>query len=207
MHQPTKTQKTRSTTSNPIGSTASGNIVSSDVSDKKTETKISGCISSDFIVIHEPATSNEGVRYYGEGSERKYHSYGTSQHAEIVSGEPASKISKKQIKRRAESAMQLISAIAGGDTTDQELVISEMINLNKGLFDKLLPRAECVMTAEQAISIQSLLRLPTNKFRNLRRCLNNMDLNILPSVRKFSKIKNKWLLMLINPKLKLVQLG
>ena len=45
------------------------------------------------------------------------------------------------------------------------------------------------LTAVQAISIQSLLRLPTNKVRNVQISVSNLHMNILPSEKKMRKEK------------------
>ena len=45
------------------------------------------------------------------------------------------------------------------------------------------------LTPTQAIYGQSLLLLPTNKVRNLRVCLSNMNMNIFPSEKQLRKEK------------------
>ena len=47
-----------------------------------------------------------------------------------------------------------------------------------------------VLTPIQAVSLQAILRLSNNKVRNMRSCLNNLNMNIWPSERKTRKAKD-----------------
>ena len=67
-----------------------------------------------------------------------------------------------------------------------------MVKANKDLFRNVLEKAGFkleVLSAEQAINLQSLLRMPTNKVRNLRLCLGKFGANILPSECHIRKVR------------------
>ena len=86
---------------------------------------------------------------------------------------------KKEIQKR----VHFIDDIADNISSGQSLVLySELVNLNKKVFTKILQ-----VSAKDAVTMQSLLRLPTNKMRNLHVCLNNLKMNILPSEWKMNK--------------------
>ena len=82
-----------------------------------------------------------------------------------------SEINKKEIQRRAKFIDNVSCAVAGSSSVEQwQLLYTELIKLNKEFFkqpvkdagfdllEKLIP--------EQAINMQTLLHLPTNKLRN-----------------------------------------
>ena len=94
---------------------------------------------------------------------------------------------KKEIQNR----VHFIEDIADNNCSGQSLVLySEFVNLNKKVFTEILQESDISivkLSAKDAVTMQSLLRLPTNKMRNLRVCLNNLKMNILPSERKMTK--------------------
>ena len=73
---------------------------------------------------------------------------------------------------------------------EMDLVLTEMVNLNKRfryIFIQAKLNKNTVMTPTEAVSLQSLRHLPTNKVRNLT---TNLNMNILPSERKMRSAKN-----------------
>ena len=81
--------------------------------------------------------------------------------------------------------------IAGSSSNaEQSLLFAEVIKANKELFKNALQKAGFkleVLSAEQTISMQPPLRMPTNKIRNLRICLSKFNVNILSSERQIRK--------------------
>ena len=73
------------------------------------------------------------------------------------------------------------------------ILYTELVRLNRDIFVKAIKEGGIdvmeTITAKDAMSIQSLQRLPTNKIRNLRICLSNLCMNILLSERKMRKAK------------------
>ena len=105
-----------------------------------------------------------------------------------------SEINKKEIQKRAKFIDDVSCAVAGSASVEQrQILYTELIKLNKEIFKQPVKNAGFYLmgklTPEQTINIQTLLRLPTNKLRNLRTCLSNFNVNILPSERKLRKLK------------------
>ena len=105
---------------------------------------------------------------------------------------PCSSVSKKEVQKRVKLVDNMAGNVAGS-IDDKKILYTELIKLNKNPFQDALKDAGFnlmeTLTAVQAINIQSLLRLPTNKVRNLRISLSNLGMNIFPSERKIRKEK------------------
>ena len=83
---------------------------------------------------------------------------------------------------------------SGSSSIDERcLLLTEFLKSNKELTKQAITKAGFkildTLSAEHTISLQSLLRMPTNKMRNLRIFLNKLDVNILPSERKVREVK------------------
>ena len=165
---------------------------------KGTSTNIEGIQSSDIIVINQQIEHSvfKGKRYFGHHETQKK---GTTGHTNIYFEVPeqnkiCSEINKKEIQRRAKFIDDVSSAVAGSSSVEQrQLLYTELIKQNKEFFKQPVKNAGFdlmeKLTPEQTINMQTLLRLPTNKVRNLRTCLSNFNVNVLPSERKIRKAK------------------
>ena len=166
--------------------------------DKSTITHIKDIRMKDIIVVdkEEDGIFN-GLRYYGD---KENHTKTTSGHInsyfEISDKlKPCSDILKPDIPRRAKIFNQILSQITGSSSSEGgRLLLTELIKTNKDIFHDSLPDAGFklleVLSPEQAINVQSLLRMPTNKLRNLRICLSKFNANILPSERQIRKARD-----------------
>ena len=108
---------------------------------------------------------------------------------------PCSEILKPDIQRRAKIFNQFLFQISGSFSSEERrLLLTELIKTNKEVFHDSLHDAGFklleVLSPEQAINLQSLLRLPTNKLRNFHICLSKFNAIILPSERKVSKARD-----------------
>ena len=134
-------------------------------------------------------------------SDKKKLTGGASIYAEIpFSKHAASEVGKKELQRQAKFLMDVAVNVASASSTNEvvteketDLALTEMVNLNKERFHNIFIQAKMntntVMTSTEAVSLQSLLRLPTNKVRNLRHILTNLNMNILPSERKMRGVQ------------------
>ena len=136
----------------------------------------------------------KGTRYFGNKEKhRKSTSGWINTYLEIaINTKTCSGIGKKDIRKRAKLLSQISCHIAGSSSNEERsLLFAEVIKANKELFKNALQKAGFklmeVLSAEQTISMQSLLRMPTNKIRNLRICLSKFNVNILPSERQIRK--------------------
>ena len=165
---------------------------------KKTQTEIKN-VTSDIAILDTKVSSTlyEGVRYYGYEKGKKKLFTSNKCYAEISTElAPSSTVTRKVIQSRARYAMEIIGVLASptNDEAETQLLITEMMRCNSSIFNKAGEKAGVqapqLLSPEQAVSIQSLLRLPMNKVRNLRRGLAN--LNVFPSERKMRAVqKNK----------------
>ena len=85
---------------------------------------------------------------------------------------------------------KLVSKISspGDNNEETRLVLTEMIKQNRDLFLRAAESARMPMlqmlSPEQAVNLKSLMRLPMNKIQNLRCCLSNLNMNMIPSEQK-----------------------
>ena len=136
----------------------------------------------------------KGIRYFGNKvTHRKATSGWTNTYFEIsTKTKPCSEINKRDIQKRAKLLGTFTCYLAGSSSNEERLLLfTEFIKANKDLFKDSLQKAGFklleVLSAEQAISMQSLLRIPTNKVRNLRVFLSKFNANVLPSERQVKK--------------------
>ena len=165
---------------------------------KSEGTEIEG-VFGDLILIkkEESPGIHIGQRFFRLGEKKKLTSGFDNTYGEIPEDkEPSSMVTKKEIQRRAKFGMKLISKIAGPEDNgkEKELVLTEMIRANKELFMRAAEKAGIpllqMLSPEQAANIRSLMRLPMNKVRSLRRCLSNLNANIFPSERKMRVVQS-----------------
>ena len=101
----------------------------------------------------------------------------------------AGKPIQKRVKQFNEEAM----VISGGTVEDRTFLYTELIRLEKELFENVLRDAGfnflTNMKPVDGVQLQSLLRLSTYSFRNLRRALENIEMNILPSEGEMDKVR------------------
>ena len=161
---------------------------------KHTLTEISD-ISSDLVAVHnQKGAIFTGKRYFGtkssyvrksDGKVRKYFEIPEYQ-------EKTLEITKKELQRRIHLIEDVMKHVSKGET---EILYGELVNLNKDMFRKIIKNTAGIsltemMSSKDAVAIQSLLRLPTRKMRNLRVCLNNLRMNVFPSEKKTRKEKS-----------------
>ena len=132
----------------------------------------------------------KGTRFYGESKFKRVTDGKVRCYAEFPDyQEPCSKISKKELQWRVHFIEDVVHNVAKDESTS--ILYTELVRLNKDIFMNAIKEGGInvmeTITAKDAMSIQSLLRLPTNKMRNLRICLSNLRMNILPSERKMRK--------------------
>ena len=144
--------------------------------DKSTITHIKDIRMKDIIAVDKEEDGIfKGLRYYGD---KENHTKTTSGHInsyfEISDKlKPCSEILKADIQRRAKIFNQILSQISGSSSSEERrLLLTELIKTNKDVFHDSLQDAGFkvleVLSPEQAIDVQSLLRMPTNKLINLR---------------------------------------
>ena len=102
----------------------------------------------------------KGTCFYGESKFKRVTDGKVGCYAEFPDyQEPCSKISKKELQRRVHFIEDVVHNVAKD-------------RLNKDIFMNAIKEGGInvmeTITAKDAMSIQSLLRLPTNKMRNLR---------------------------------------
>ena len=85
-------------------------------------------------------------------------------------------------------------ASSSKEKSETKLILTELVRIHKPLFQESFAEGgldtSVSMTSTVAVSMQSLLQLPTNKVRNLRHILSNLDMNILPSERKMREVQS-----------------
>ena len=164
-------------------------------SSKSVMTAIHGIIERDVAVVNNDDHRTQffhGKRYYGNQSRHTKSSDGWSHvYAEFAEHKMAcSQTSRKEVQKRAKFIDDVALAVSSPvpNIDEKQLLYTELIRVNKETFQKSLKNAGFslmeTLTPTQAINIQSLLRLPTNKVRNLRLCLSNMNMNIFPSEKQ-----------------------
>ena len=149
---------------------------------------------NDLIVVDHDFDKEgifKGTQYFGNKEKhRKSASGWINTYFEIaINTKTCSGIGKKNIRKRAKLLSQIschIATLLGhhlmkNDPCYLPKLSSRIRNCLKMQFRKQ------VLSAEQTISMQSLLRMPTNKIRNLRICLSKFNVNILPSERQIRK--------------------
>ena len=167
---------------------------------KGTNTTIEGIVNTDIVIATEYIGTSaifKGKRYFGNDSKHKKSTAGW-ENLYFEFGEhnkPCSGITKKEVQKRAKFIDDISCTVARRSSSTKEcgVLYTELIRLNKDVFDQSIKNAGYDLmetsTPQQAVNIQSLLRIPTNKMRNLRNCLSNFKSNILPSDRKIRKFK------------------
>ena len=157
-----------------------------------------GTKSSDIVILHQQVGKScfKGKRFSGSNDSQKK---STTGHVNLYFDVPekhknCSEINKKEIQRRAKFIDNISCAVAGSSSVEQrQLLYAELIKLNKEFFKQPVKDDDFdlleKLTPEQAINMPTLLRLPTNKLRNLRISLPNLNVNVLPSERKMRKVK------------------
>ena len=163
----------------------------------KTSTLIEDIIKRGIIVVNEVSCEGiiKGIQYFGNNSKFKRSSDGkTHRYVKLPEHkEPYTKLSRKEVQKRAKFVNDITCNVANSvssDTPDKEseILYTELIRLNPDLFQKPLKEAGLhimdTMLPSDAIDLQSILRLPNNKVRNLSVCLSNLKMNILPYERK-----------------------
>ena len=162
-----------------------------------TSTTIEGTQSCDIIIINQQvANSGKGKRFFGRHDAQKKTTAGhTNIYFEVPEqNKTCSEINKKEIQKRTNFIDDVSCAVAGSASVEQrQILYIELIKLNKEIFKQPVKNAGFdlmeKLIPEQTINIQTLLQLPTNKLRNLRTCLSNFNVNILPSEQKLGKLK------------------
>ena len=151
-------------------------------------------IRNDIIVIDQVQSDYilKGVKYFGynpnikRSTQGKVHYY--AEFPQYIA--PCSKISRKEVQKRAKFIDDVACCVAK-TTEDVGLLNTELIRQKKDVFINSLKDSGIMvmetLTPKDAVSIQSLLRLPTNKVRNLRTCRSKLSANIFPSERKMRK--------------------
>ena len=106
---------------------------------------------------------------------------------------PSAYVSDQEMQRRASLSLSSLKLIAGSDS-DSDLVL-----LLSYVFRKVgIPIVKAglmaigynlfrVLTVSEAVQLQSLLRMPTNSFRRLRRIFGKFGFKIFPSEPKMRK--------------------
>ena len=155
---------------------------------KSVVTPMKGIMDKDVIIFDKNLGPQIylGRRFFGSQSKHKKSSDGWSHfYAEFAEHKNAcSQISQIDVQKRAKFIDNLSTKISSPalipSDDEKQILYTELIRLNKETFHKSLKDAGFslmeVLTPTQAINIQSLLRLPTNKIRNLRVCLSNLNL-------------------------------
>ena len=98
-------------------------------------------------------------------------------------------IGKRDLRKRPKILGKFSCYLAGSSSNEElALLLSEFMKANKDLCKDALQQAGIklldTLTVQQTITLQSLLRMPTNKIRNLRIFLSKFNVNIFPSERK-----------------------
>ena len=148
----------------------------------------------DLIVMKEKLSPSisRGTRYFGSKSCYKRMNNGFDYfYAEFpVNKAPASSVGKKELQKRSNFVYDVSEYVASSskEKSETKLLLTELVRIHKLLFQETFADSgldtSVSMTPTEAVSMQYLLRLPTNKVRNLRHILSNVDMNILPSERK-----------------------
>ena len=179
---------------------------------KKSETVIQDIVSKEIIVaMQEKSTLAKGVfvgtRYFGDSEQP--HVKATSGHTYTYFGvpnhvAPCSQVTKHEIRKRSQRVNYFASQLSGSACDEERgLLYADLILTNKSLFRGCLEEAGFQLlsriTPEDAVALQTLLRMTRSSFRNLRLCLSNLDANILPSEGQTEKEKkpmaSHWLLI------------
>ena len=158
---------------------------------KNVTTELNDIIYTDVIKVTDNLSKNmfQGAQYFGMHSKHKRLWDG---HVRTYVQLPTSRnpllLTKKEIQKRVHFIEDIADNISSGQSSlYSELLYSELVNLNKKVFTEIYDISIVKLSAKDAVTMQSLLRLPTNKMRNLRVCLNNLKMNILPPERKMNK--------------------
>ena len=139
---------------------------------KSVMTAIHGIIEKDVVVVNND--DHRTQCFHGKQSKHTI-----SSDAEFAEHKMAcSQTSMKEVQKRAkfidDVALPVSSPVPNID--EKQLLYTELIRVNKETLQKFLKSAGFSLmerlTPTQAINIQSLLHLPTNKVRNLRLCLS-----------------------------------
>ena len=130
----------------------------------------------------------QGARYFGMHSKHKRLWDGhVRTYAQLPTSRNPLLLTKKEIQKRVHFIEDIADNISGGQSS---VLYSELVNLNKKVITEILQESDISivkLSAKDAVTMQSLLCLPTNKMRNLHVCLNHLKMNILPSERKMNK--------------------
>ena len=167
---------------------------------RRTNTEICQATDKDIIVATDSkGIFHEGKRFYGSYSKKvltdgKTYTYiPANQHAMISQVSREEKRSRglvlddvitrlscgtvSEVDKKAERAMLMTSFLKY--RRDEALVWAKEANLTQQ-----------VLTPIQAVSLQAILRLSNNKVRNMRTCLNSLNMNVWTSEKKMKKAKD-----------------
>ena len=143
----------------------------------------------DLIVMKEKLSPSisKGARYFGSKSCYKRMNNGFDNfYAEFpVNKAPASSVGKKELLKRSNFVYDVSEYVASPskEKSETKLLLTELVRIHKPLFQEMFANSgldtSVSMIPTEDVSMQSLLRLPTNKVRNLRHILSNLDMNIL----------------------------
>ena len=132
-----------------------------------------------------------GVLYYKKSDKYKQNTSGKcSTYIKIPQMNNISKVTKRQVRNNAKSALSVISNIAGSEAKqDKQTLVVQMIRQDKTLFTDALGsiglHVRQKMSVNHAVQMASLLRLSTKKMREVRTFLNQTGIgNFLPSENK-----------------------
>ena len=106
---------------------------------------------------------------------------------------------KKEVQSRAHNAMTLLNFVSAAEKDQSEdntkILITEMMRQYPGIFSNAAQEAgissSMMITPHAAVDLQSLLRIPDNKMRNLRACLKKVGAHVIPSARQMTKVKKE----------------
>ena len=133
----------------------------------------------------------QGCGYFGnKGEHRKLTSGWENIYFEVSSKtKTCYEIGKRDLQKQDKILSKCSCYLAGSLSNEERaLHLSEFMKANKDLCKDALQQAGFklldTLTVQQTITLQSLLRMPTNKRRNLWIFLSKFNVNILPSKRK-----------------------
>ena len=149
----------------------------------------------DIVVVSDRLDDHtfQGKRYLGVHG-RKTTTGHTNTYFEFDSNrKPCSALKKRELRKRSQTFDSFAERYAGGTDEDKELMYVQLLRSNKELFNRVLQKAgysvQRRMLPLQGLQIQSLLRLSTSCFRNLRRALQNIGIDVMSSERGMIKEK------------------
>ena len=149
----------------------------------------------DIVVVGKKVSDNvfEGKTYFGDPTRRKSTSGHSKIFMEIDTDKPCSSVGVREVQKRATMLNEVAGYIAGGSEDDKRSLFIQLVRSHKQSFQDILTCAgfklQEKMSPSYGLQIQSLLRLSTYGFRNLRKALTNLQMNILPSEGAMGNVK------------------